>query len=77
MIEMTDRYEALGIELPPPGTCCKGRCEGTGYVPVKADHPDERFRKLWQEAQAKEPTDDGYHFVKCPDCNGTGRIAND
>ena len=76
MIEVTSRYEALGIEPPPPGTCCNGYCEGTGWVPVKADDPREVFRTLWMDAEKEKPTDDGWHFVKCSDCEGTGRIAN-
>ena len=26
-----------------------------------------------EEAEALEPTDDGYHFVECPECNGSGK----
>jgi hypothetical protein len=71
--EFTDRYQALGIPYPEPATMCKGQCEGTGFVPVAKDDTEEPFRTLWLEAEAKEPSDDGWHFVKCPDCNGTGK----
>jgi len=69
--EFTDRYQALGI--PYPKCECNGQCEGTGFVPVTKDDTEEPFRTLWLEAEAKEPSDDGWHFVKCPDCNGTGK----
>jgi hypothetical protein len=72
-IEFTDRYDALGIPCPDPETCCKGRCEGTGFAPVHKDDTEEPWCTLYREAEEKEPSDDGYHFVKCPDCNGTGK----
>ena len=76
-IIFTDRYDALGIPYPDPKTMCKGHCEGTGWVPVQVNDEDERFRKLWAEAEAKKKSDDGYHFVKCPNCNGTGKEVPD
>jgi len=33
---------------------------------------DEAYQKLWDEAEAREATDDGWHFIKCLDCGGTG-----
>lgn len=70
----TDRYQALGIPYPPPETMCKGECEGTGYVPIHEDDHDPKFRPLWEQAEAKKPNADGWHFVVCPDCNGTGLV---
>lgn len=67
-----DRYQALGIPHPEPETMCKGDCEGLGVVPVVANDPSDIYRERWAEAEAKEPTKDGWHFVKCIDCNGTG-----
>lgn len=58
--------------LPDPRTMCQGQCEGMGYVPVKGDDMEEPWRGLWLEAEAKSPTDDNWHFVKCPECNGRG-----
>ena len=72
-IEFTDRYKALGIPYPEVKTMCKGQCEGTGFVPIYKDEQDEPFKTLWQEAENKKPTSDGWHFVKCPDCKGTGK----
>ena len=86
----TDRYQALGMDYPDPGTMCKGQCEGTGWVPIFMDPGDKgvskvqplveendpRYVALWQEAHAKphgEPCD-GWHFIKCPDCGGSGKV---
>lgn len=38
---------------------------------------DTAYQKKWDEAEAKEATDDGWHFVKCLDCNGTGKRATE
>ena len=37
------------------------------------DETDRKLVALWHEAEATEPTDDGWHFVTCPQCNGTGK----
>ncbi len=71
--EFTDRYKALGIPYPDPATVCHGLCEGTGVVPIHRDDTDPVFKKLWLEAEAKQHEDDGWHFVTCPACNGTGK----
>lgn len=71
--EFTDRYQALGIPYPDPETMCKGDCEGTGMVPIAKGDGNPVYRALWDEAEAKEHADDGWHFVKCPDCGGTGK----
>lgn len=68
--ESTDRYQALSIPYPDPATMCSGPCEGIGVYPE-----DDQSSPLWQEAHAKphdEPCD-GWHFVKCSDCGGTGK----
>ena len=70
---VTDRYKAIGIPYPDPETMCDGQCEGTGFVPVGRLDNDEPWHTLWLEAEAESPTEDGWHFVRCPDCNGTGR----
>ena len=72
-IEFTDRYQALGIPNPDVKTMCEGQCEGTGVVPIGSDDMEEPFRTLWLEAEIKKPADDGTHFVKCPECKGTGK----
>ena len=59
-IESTDR-QALGIPYPDVATMCKGDCEGTGWVPIHS-------AVAWHETRCLVK-----HFVKCPDCGGTGR----
>ena len=86
--EFTDRYDALGIPPPDLKTMCEGQCEGTGFMPIynavgdnrkkkKSCHVDSEknpiLLKLWQEAENAEPADDGWHFVKCSDCDGGGK----
>lgn len=67
-----DRYDALGIDHPILDTVCYGQCEGTGWVPVRHTDVSEPWHTLWLEAEKKSPSDDGYHFVRCPECGGTG-----
>jgi hypothetical protein len=74
-MEVISRYEALGMPLPDPETMCQGQCEGIGWVPVFRDDMEEPFRALWLAAEAKQHADDGWHFVQCPDCDGSGLKA--
>ena len=72
-ITVFDRYSILG---KPPKDYCKGPCEGTGVVPVNKDvkKRSKELYKRWLAAEKKlGPTEDGYHFVKCPVCEGTKR----
>ena len=71
----SDRYVALGLDQPDPTTMCVGLCEGIGIVPVKHDEPPGQLRDLWMESEAQEHSDDGWHFVQCPSCNGTGKAT--
>lgn len=72
-IEWSDRYSGTGVERPDPNTVCPGQCEGMGVVPVQSDDDDPVFAALWREAEKQAPSDDGWHFVKCPTCEGTGK----
>jgi len=85
-MEITDRYKALGIPYPDPKTMCPGQCEGVGRFPVymnEGDHlkygvrpeaeKDPELIVLWRDAERDSPCDDGWHFVKCPTCGGTGK----
>jgi len=77
-IEFTDRYSAMGIKPPSLYTVCRDQCEGTGYVPVYVDpdaldDEDSELLRRWFIAEAAASTDDGWHFVTCPGCEGSGR----
>lgn len=85
-VEFTDRYDALGIKPPKQLTACYGSCEGTGVVPVYreceatatasctlAGETDPKLITRWEQAEAADPTDDGWHFVRCPSCEGSGQ----
>lgn len=76
--EFVSRYGGSEATLPDHETMCRGRCEGTGWVPVHRDDPNDKegnWHDLWLEAEKKAPTDDQYHFVKCPACKGSGKKA--
>lgn len=68
----TTRYGSSIMNLPDVGAMCRGQCEGTGVIPVDRFCEDPALSKLWDEAEAASRASDGYHFVTCPDCGGTG-----
>lgn len=70
-VQFVDRYSALGIPRPDPNTMCQGPCEGVGLVPVRNGDDDPELRRRWEEAEEKNPADDGWHFVVCPVCEGS------
>ena len=86
-IETFDRYGGPHAERPDPTMICPGQCEGLGRVPVFM--PDEieiesgrccperesdfALVVAWRMAEEQKHSSDGYHFVVCPTCNGTGR----
>lgn len=74
-VEYADRYSALNMPLPDPKNMCLGNCEGTGWVPVKKDTTNSTYKELWLQAEAVAPSDDDYHFIKCPTCLGSGKRA--
>lgn len=72
----TDRYQTLGMPYPDPMTVCEGQCEGIGRVPVYQTDPNDAegpWHDLWLKAEAIAPAEDGWHFVECPTCGGTGK----
>ncbi len=84
-----DRYTALGLPYPDPDTVCKGQCEGLGVVPIffsdnlpydpmragcrYSEDEINLWKHVWDEAEAEEHSDSGWHFLPCPDCNSTGK----
>lgn len=82
-IEATDRY---GGNWPDPATVCEGPCEGTGVYPAYSEKYDEHRKAVGPtlilavgiddtaaiEAAGVTPGADGWAFLKCPDCKGTG-----
>ncbi len=71
-IQFVSRYDAIGGP-PDPATMGEDQCEGMGFVPISENEDEEPWASLWKEAEAKSRSDDGYHFVRCPSCNGTGK----
>lgn len=69
-IVFTDRY---GGNYPDTNTMCKGDCEGFGWVPVQKNDEDKLYAQKWLDAENIKPASDGWHFVICNDCNGTGK----
>lgn len=65
MIEFTDRY---GERAPSWLRGCHGDCEAMGWVPEEAHLEAEACSVFGAEC-------DGWHFVQCLDCNGTGRVS--
>lgn len=78
-IEFTDRY---GGRAPSWLRGCHGDCEAMGWMPVQrpehADtHADLMEDRLFSAAhiEAGEHECDGWHFVPCPSCGGSGRVS--
>ena len=69
----TTRYDAIG-GIPDRETACRGECEAMGVVPIRKGGPGWlKYRSAWLAAEKKKPSDDGYHFLKCLTCGGTGK----
>lgn len=82
-MEFTDRYQALGIPYPDESKMCKGGCEGIGVYPQffafkkfknrMYAYPSDTSMTLEEEKRWHRFKCDGWHFIECPDCGGTGR----
>ena len=70
MITVSDRY---GGNYPDVETMCKGQCEGMGLVPIHRNDIRPKWRRIWIVEEKIKPSPDGWHFVKCPTCGGTGK----
>ena len=68
-----DRYNE---RYPNPETICLGPCDGMGCFPVNRNNKKADYKRLWDEAEKEKPSDDGWHIVRCPDCEGTGKNKN-
>lgn len=71
-LEITDRY---GGHWPDPATVCSGPCDGMGRYP--SDDPaewPEGTRPLGTPRSDGTP-DDGWRFLVCPVCEGSGHAA--
>lgn len=79
-IQFTDRYTATGTPYPNPWTTCKGHCEGMGLYPEQFEAwersgprppgliPQKDESGRWEPF----PPSDGFVWVRCPECGGTG-----
>ncbi len=78
-MEFTTRYgKGAG---PDPKTMCEGQCEGLGRYPQQNGDPDatayerEQWLKEHEDSKwDKENGCDGWHFIICEECKGTGKI---
>jgi hypothetical protein len=60
--------------LPPPADRCPGQCGGHGLYLCEFGHWRDADEHLaWQLAEARDPSRDGWHRLRCPTCGGTGR----
>ncbi len=84
---ITETLNATNSPRAKPAIKCTGDCDGAGWIAVylhrgdtmrghddvrPVDEDDEELMALWEAAQAKDPSIDGWHFVVCPDCKGSG-----
>jgi hypothetical protein len=75
-MQITDRYGGPQNH-PDQTTMCHGLCEGIGRIPVMGGDSDEALRHLWADCHNEAGIHDcnGWHFVVCPDCEGSGKRA--
>ncbi len=86
--EVSSRYGDGQDAIPDRANICNGPCEGMGVVPVymrkgdrttgsciPADESDQELISLWEKAEVEKLGDggDGWHFVECGECQGTGK----
>lgn len=71
-IEFTDRY---GGRTPSWLRGCFGDCEAIGYYPEDDPGLWPPGTRLAGQPEADGTPDDGWRFIKCPKCEGTGRVS--
>lgn len=83
-LEYSDRY---GGQWPDADTVCPGPCEGTGVYPAYSPDHDTRNPPIPGAAIGRAmdddsaliaaagatPGDDGWAFLTCPECGGSGK----
>lgn len=76
--EFTDRYQGTGRAYPHGLTVCIGQCEGMGCYPVLDTDRDNTLHELQEISRIRSergPEADGYYFIRCDECNGTGKCS--
>ncbi len=79
VIQFTDRYGGN----PPSWLRSCGECEAMGYSPEPCDQPKMSpesdaigaHSPCPRPAEHRQPDFDGWHFLRCLACDGTGRIS--
>jgi hypothetical protein len=74
-VEFTNRY---GGRPPSWLLSCHGPCEAMGFYPVRADDHQLTAVETSQIAHRiaeGRVEDDGWYFLRCPACRGTGRVS--
>lgn len=61
-IEFVDRYTDDPRGRPTTFNACRGGCEAMGFYPTQTPQPGE------------EPDEDGWWWVTCAACQGSGRV---
>ncbi|WP_329217230.1 hypothetical protein [Streptomyces microflavus] len=68
------RGQCEGVGFAPVFIDTPAAAERRGPDGVRSqDEADPELVALWREAEAASPSDDGWHFVTCPQCKGTGK----
>lgn len=71
-IAFTDRY---GGRDPDPLTICSGECDGMGVypMPLHDSTATAEERAAIDEALKHQVPENGFVFIVCPTCKGTGK----
>jgi hypothetical protein len=70
--EFTDRY---GGNAPAWIRGCHGPCEAMGFYPTKDQSEWPAGTRAFGIPEEDGTPDDGWRFVKCPECNGAARVS--
>lgn len=71
--------EGTGVVPVFMDTAAAAQFRGEGAADNTAKSPDEtdpELVELWKQAESLQPADDGWHFVRCPTCKGSGKRPN-